>query len=292
MFTYFLLFLLLIMLIIIILLAVGVIPTNAVWECDSPLNFFMYQQPNTKYSDQLVNLWVDKSWRSDARRIPCRIEKGYEDYVENRQRKLIIYSHGNAEDLLICAQFIRELSENTKMDVLAWDYSGYGLNEFDRFERTPEGVNLTLQTLYDHIINQLGYRTENIIFWGYSLGSGPSTHTTAVLSKKGHPPAGLVLFGAYSSILDVVKDSTNPDIAKMFTERWNNKEMIGFVTCPILIIHGQSDGLINASHADRLQSMNAKAKKVILPNSGHTKLHYGECIKEVKRWCNENKIIA
>lgn len=288
----FLLFLLLLLTVLVILLAVGVIPTNCVYECDSPLNYFLYQPPSTKYSDQLVNLWVDKTWRSDGKRIPCRIEKSYEDSVPYEARKLIIYSHGNNEHLLTCAQFIRELSETVTMDVLAWDLSGYGLNDFDRFERTPEGVNLTLQTVYDYLVSQMGYAPENIIFWGYSLGSGSSTHMAATLSKKGVPPAGLVLFGAYSSILDVVKDKVSPELVKLFSERWNTKEMIGFVTCPILIVHGQSDGMIKASHADVLHANNPKAKKVILPQNGHTKMHFGEAIKEVKQWCHENNIVA
>jgi len=286
--------LLLVLLLVGVLIVVGVSPTKCLYDYDSPLNFVMFREPNNKYSDQLVNLWIDKSWRSDGKRIPCRIEYGYPYDTPHEDRKLIIYSHGNAEDLLNCSQFTRELSESLHMDVVCWDYSGYGLNDIDRFERTAEGINLSLQTLVSHMVQQKGYKISNILLWGYSLGTGPSTHMASLLSQRNTPAAGLILFGAYSSILDVVrdmsKDLTQKDLSQIFSERWNTKEIIGQVTSPILLMHGQSDGMIKSSHADTLHTKNPKAKLIKMPLSGHTTMNYGESIKEVKRWLTENNI--
>jgi len=286
---YFVLFILFLVFVVMALLAVGIIPAKCTSDYDSPLNFVMFQEPKNKYSDQLVNQWVDKPWRSDGKRIPSRIEHGYRSDVPLAERKLVLYSHGNAEDLLNCVQFIRELSSSIGMDVVCWDYSGYGLNELDKFERTPEGINLSLQTLLDHLI-QKGYKLENIILWGYSLGSGPSVHLASILCQRGTPPAGVVLFGAYSSILDVVKDATNEKVASMFHERWNSKELIGNITCPILLMHGQSDGLIRYHHAEKLKEKNPNARLVLLPNTGHTRFSWGEAIKEVRRWLTDQEL--
>lgn len=280
-------FLFVFVLILIALLIIGFAPSKCVTDYDSPLNFVMFQEPSARYSDQLVNLWVDKPWRSDGRRIPCHIEHGYRSDTKNENRKLILYSHGNAEDLLNCVQFTRELSLAMGMDVVCWDYSGYGLNESDKFERTPEGINLSLQTILDHLMHRKGYQLKNIILWGYSLGSGPSTHMASTLCQRETPPAGLVLFGAYSSILDVVKDMTNDKVASMFYERWNSKEIIGSVTCPILLMHGQSDGLIRYHHAEKLKEKNPNAKLVLLPNTGHTRFSWSEAVREVRRWMTE-----
>ena len=287
-----LLFLLFLVLFCAILITVGIIPSKYVHDYNSPLNYFMYQEPNNKYSDQLVNLWVDKSWRSDGRRIPCRLESWYPESVETSRRNLVIYSHGQAEDLLTCTQFIRQLAGDMEMDVLAWDYSGYGLNDIDAFERTPEGINLTLQTIVDCAITNIGYQMDHIVFWGYSLGSGPSTHIVANLCKELTPPAGLVLFGAYTSILDVVKAKTHPEVVKLFSERWNNQKMIASITCPILLMHGQNDGMIEVSHANALHAANPNATKVILPNTGHVSFHWGEAIKEVDKWFKQHDIIV
>ncbi len=284
---YFVGFLFLIAIFIIILFAVGVIPSKVCYDYDSPLNFFVYQEPSASYSDELVNLWVSKTWRNDGRRIPCRLETCAKP---NPDKKLIIYSHGNAENLLLCSQFVRELAANLDSDVVAYDYSGYGLNDFDKFERTPEGINMTLQCVLDHLWESHGYSPTNTLIWGYSLGTGVSTYMASKLSKQSTPPRGLVLFGAYSSILDVVKDHVHPEIAKWFQERWDNKEAIRSVTCPILLMHGQSDSLIKVSHAETLAKANPRAKLYIHPNTGHTKFHFGETVKEVKKWLTNLQI--
>ncbi len=248
-------------------------------DCASPLNFAMYQAPSAKYTDQLVNMWVNKGWRTDGSRIPCRLESGSDPDLKFANRTVIVYSHGNAENVLLCHQFVRELSHSLKVDVVSYDYSGYGLNPGSKRERTVEGVNLTLRTVMEHL-SEMGYRYENMILWGYSLGTGPSTYLAA---EK--PVRALVLLAAYSSILDVVRDTVGEKAASLFEERWDTKDRIGSVECPIMLLHGQSDGLIGHEHSALLQSRNKeKAKLVLLPNTGHTQFAWSEVIGEVQKW--------
>jgi pimeloyl-ACP methyl ester carboxylesterase len=248
----------------------------------------MFQEPRVKYSDNLVNVWIEKPWVSNGSRIPCRIERfSGETDKKSPEKTLVIYSHGNAENLLHCAQTIRELSKALKVDVISYDYSGYGLNRADTFERSEEGVNLTLQTIYNAMVDpssSYNYKPENVVLLGYSLGSGPSVYLASTLGKTKGSLRGLVLFGAYSSILDVVEDSTHKKVTNLFSNRWNSVEHIVAVNCPILILHGQSDGLINVKHAQRLKHANRRAKLVIMPNIGHTSYSWFESIKEVKTW--------
>ncbi len=262
-------------------------------DYDSPLNLVMFQPPGqNRYSDQLVNLWVPKVWRMDDKKIPCRIEHGYSPDVPLSARKLVLYSHGNAEDLMSCTQFLRELSDKVGMDVVTWDYSGYGVNPIDKFERSVEGINLSLKTILDDLLRR-GYKLENILFWGYSLGSGPSTLLAAALSKRNEKFLGLILFGAYSSILDVVREKTHPKVAELFTERWNNRDAISDVRAPILLMHGQSDGMIPAKHSETLkQASGDRSKLVLFPNVGHTQFSWNEAMKEVCRWMSDNHIAA
>lgn len=277
------------MLIIIVLLATGVIGTHNICDYDAPLNLFLFQEPKTEYNQQLVNLWIDKPWSAEGSRIPCLYEQGYQQQeVKTKDRTLVIYSHGNNENLLHCMQFLREVTTSLQVDAVCWDYSGYGLNEANKFERSANGINLSLQTIVEHMTLQLGYQVENIIFWGYSLGSGCSTYMAAQLSNKGTPPAGLVLFGAYASILDVVKDNTHAKVANWFSERWNNTLTIEKVKCPVILVHGQSDGFIKASHSEKLKKHCPQSKLVLLPNTGHTQFKWGEAIGEVRTWLNEH----
>ena len=246
----------------------------------TPFNLAMYREPRSIYSDQLVNLWIDKPWRSDGGRIPTRIEKS----VNNRDKTLVIYSHGQAENLLSCVQFMQNLSSSLNVDTLCYDYSGYGLNPADSFERSEEGVNLTLRTIYESLTTEHGYRSANIIIWGYSLGSGPSVQLASSLSQTGYAPMGLVLFGAYSSMLAVVEDHTHARFAKLFSDRWNNAKIIHQVTSPILVMHGQSDGMISIKHSQTLKRANPNVRLVIMPNIGHTSFSWSASIQEVKTW--------
>ena len=67
-----------------VLLAIGIILIAMIVvfvpDYDSPLNFVMFRSPGmNRYSSQLVNMWVDKNWRNDNKKIPCRIEYGNEE---------------------------------------------------------------------------------------------------------------------------------------------------------------------------------------------------------------------
>jgi len=248
----------------------------------------LFQEPTPRYSSRLVNVWVSKTWREDGQRIPCRYEV-FDPEIEIYDRTLVIYSHGNAEDLLSCTHFIQDVSTSLKTDIVSWDYSGYGLNPHNEFERTPEGINLSLKTLHNHFLEE-GYRPENILFWGYSLGTGPTIKHVAELCQNENTtnPKGMVLFGAYSSILQVVSDATNEWIAQRFEERWNSNENIRKIDCPVLLMHGQRDGLISMEHSKRLKESRPEAKLVILPNTGHTTFSWTDCLKEVRSWLSSD----
>jgi pimeloyl-ACP methyl ester carboxylesterase len=102
---------------------------------------------------------------------------------------------------------------------------------------------------------------------------------------------GLILLGAYSSILDVVSDNYHEKISQLFQPRWNSAHTITRVSSPILILHGQSDGLISVKHAIKLKNANNNAKLVIMPNIGHTTFSWTESIKEVKDWLDYVKSV-
>lgn len=278
---------------LVMVLVVVLVPQSSVTG-DGVLNKFVFRSPGAnRYSEHWVNLWVPKVWRTEdpTQRIPCRMEYGYRDAVPKAERKLIVYSHGNAEDLMSCAQFLRELSERLAMDVVTWDYTGYGLNALDSWEQTVDGVNASLQTVLDALLAQ-GYRLSNVLLWGYSLGTGPSTALAASLSRQNRALCGLILFGAYASILEVVKDHAPAWVVPWFSERWNSQEAIAEVTCPILLLHGQSDGLIPAHHSERLHRAAPahQAQLVLFPNVGHTQFSWAEAMKEVCRWLQEKHI--
>lgn len=274
---------LIVLLVLVLLMYVVGGPRKCWVDKRSPLNLLLFREPMQKYDAQLVNVWVDKPWRTDGGRIPCHLEK-VDDHQHSRY--LIIYSHGNNEDILHCLHFTRELCRIMGSDVLCYDYSGYGLNPGDPFERSAVGVNTTLHTVYNHMCET--YDSENILLWGYSLGSGPSVALAAELAQAGPVPLrGLVLFGAYASILKVVEDSTNRTVAGLFTERWDNLKKIKRVQCPVLILHGENDHLIPVHHAKELHRALPTSHLMIMPHTGHTTFSLPDSVTVVKKWLQE-----
>ena len=52
---------------------------------------------------------------------------------------------------------------------------------------------------------------------------------------------------AYTSIRSIVKDIASSFVAYLVKERFRNIDKIGYVKCPVLLIHGEKDTLIRPS---------------------------------------------
>ena len=251
-----------------------------VWtDKGSPENLLIYREPLNSYSDQHVNLWINKKWASDGSRIPCFME-----YVNQDTKNLVIYSHGNAENLLNCMQFVRELSQKLRSNVLVYEYSGYGLNSYNSFERSEEGVNLTLKTVYEEMVQVHNYPPENIFLWGYSLGSGPSTALAAELSNSGTLIRGLILQSAFTSLLKVAQEKVFEHADKIFKNRWYNETLLKKVKVPILLLHGEDDTVVKKDHALALKKSNPQAKLILIQNTKHNDFAWPRILKEVFNW--------
>jgi pimeloyl-ACP methyl ester carboxylesterase len=265
-----------------ILLLVGNLPTaSPLVDLDSPLNMIMLRAPQQTYTDQLINIWVSKTWRHDGSRIPCRLEK----YQVASSPYLIIYTHGSTENLLDCTQFMREGAQSLRTDMLAWEFSGFGLNDAEKFERTAEGMNLSLQTVMAYALDTLGYK--RILLWGHALGTGPALH---VASERLEHVSGVICFAAFTSILDVVRDWTHPKIADLFEERWDNRLTIAKVSCPVLLLHGKNDTTISAHHSEELKRSLPSADLILLAKTGHTSFDWAEVLLHVSQWRTKHKL--
>jgi pimeloyl-ACP methyl ester carboxylesterase len=288
------------LMLLILALPVGPSLSNCVSDVGSPLNMFLFQPPKSQYSDQLVNRWAEKPWRSDGSRIPIRVERyNRTDQGSNEQRLLIIYSHGNAENLIHCVPFIRDVSDSLQVDVMVWDYAGYGLNSGGVDERSPDGIHQSLGQVIQEAL-AMGYVRSNLIFWGYSLGTGPSIRMVSELcAKLETKPKALILVAPYSSIKQVMRELTSTTLGsslsdklvELFDERWNSMEHIQHLSCPTLILHGQADRLIPYSHGKRLQQRNTRyVEFVLMPGVGHATFQWPTAFDSIRSFFNRNHV--
>ena len=170
-----------------------------------------------------------------------------------------LYSHGNAEDLgqaLELYQVWRALG----FGVLAYDYPGYGQST-----GTPDEASCkrSIHAAWNHL-QGLGIPAESIVIVGRSVGGGPSTWLASQVK-----PAGLVLIAPFTSAFRV-----SIPFPLFPRDRFQNLKLIRTMDTPLLVIHGENDGIIPVSHGRTLVEASPARDKafVPVPDAGHDDL--------------------
>ena len=107
--------------------------------------------------------------------------------------KILLYFHANAEDIGVAFDLLCKVGEELGVHVLAVEYPGYGL-----YKSSPPDENKMKEDaiiVYDYLTTVLGIKEENILLYGRSMGSGPTTYISSVRN-----PFALILMSAYKSI--------------------------------------------------------------------------------------------
>ena len=111
---------------------------------------------------------------------------------------MLVYFHGNAEDIGLAFDMLFLIGQKLQMHVLAVEYPGYGL--YKNMEADEEIMKEDSLIVYDYLITVVGVREEDIVLLGRSMGSGPSTFISSVRN-----PYALVLMSGYTSIQEAAK---------------------------------------------------------------------------------------
>ena len=183
----------------------------------------------------------------DAHSNTCR------DNTEKRDANLIIYFHGNAEDLSTCESFLSWLSLNTEYDVLCVDYMGYGRSSGEN-NTTESNMCVAADAVLDYALNTLKYKYHTIVVMGRSLGSIPAVHLASKTDNAGLQ--GLVLVsGLASGARCILSSAYVPSV--MLTSLDNafgaNIQRISGVQCMVLLVHGDHDTEVSLSNSQVLK---------------------------------------
>lgn len=143
----------------------------------------------------------------------------------------LIYSHGNGQDLGRIENLMEQFHKSG-WSVLAYDYPGYGTSQGIPSE---EGCYAAIDAAYDYLTKTHRVDPQNIVLYGFSLGSGPSTDLA--LRK---PVRGLIVEGAFVSIFGVYT-RYNPLPWNIF----NNICKVEEISVPTLFIHGTEDEIVS-----------------------------------------------
>ncbi|KAK8654850.1 hypothetical protein V6N13_107447 [Hibiscus sabdariffa] len=158
---------------------------------------------------------------------------------------------------------------------LFYDYSGYGGST-----GKPSEINTyyDIEAVYNCLKEEYGIKQEDLIVYGQSVGSGPTLHLASRLKKLG----GVVLHSAILSGLRVLY----PVKMTFWFDIFKNIDKIRHVNCPVLVIHGTDDDIVDWSHGKRLWEL-AKEKydPLWVEGGGHCNLEtFPEYIRHLRKF--------
>jgi fermentation-respiration switch protein FrsA (DUF1100 family) len=183
-------------------------------------------------------------------------------YLANRDAAFtVLFSHGNAEDIGDDRALLEEIKA-AGFAVLAFDYQGYGTSQGKPSERH---VYEDEDAAYNFLVQSMGIEPDRIIVFGRSVGSGPACD---LASRR--PSAGLILQSPFTSAFRVMTK-----IAILPFDKFNNLNKIRLVHCPVLVIHGTADSVINISHGRELFAAANQPKQALwVQGANHNDLEF------------------
>lgn len=183
----------------------------------------------------------------------------------------LLYFHGNSGNLERRAErFRRFMAQGWGIYMMAYrGYSGSG------GVPSETGNVADARRAYADLVGT-GVAARDLVLYGESLGSGVATQV-AVDS----PASGLILDAPFTSITDI-GESRYPylPVRLFLTHRYETIRVIGQVRMPLLVVHGEADGVVPVEMGRRVFAAAAAATEpkrlLTLPGAGHSNhMRYG-----------------
>lgn len=188
----------------------------------------------------------------------------------------LLYFHGNAGNLASRAgRFARYQALGYGLLMLSWrGYSGSG-------GRPSEANNVAdAQLAYDTLVAS-GVAPRDVVLYGESLGTGVAVQVAA--SRR---VGAVVLDAPYTSIVDMALLSyPYLPVRSLLIDRYESDRHIAGVSAPVLVLHGERDGVIPVRMGKAVFSLAREPKKLVLfPDGGHVDLDDHGAVEVVSRW--------
>ncbi len=190
----------------------------------------------------------------------------------HQEERLLLFSMGKDGDIARRATLLSQFL-NRGFSVFIYEYRGYGQSEGSP---SLDGLVNDALSAYDFVTQSLGFKPEQIVLFGESLGGAISSQLA--LRREA---AGLVLKSTFASLNRIARKQLPllhlyPD-SLMAAPSLDNTKAIAACNMPVLVVHGAADRMVPVSHA-RLLAAQADENRitgrnnvdlVILPQSRH-----------------------
>ena len=186
-------------------------------------------------------------------------------YFHKPQSKcLLLMHHGNGGNLSILQWYV-DIALQSNASIIVYDYEGYG-----RSSGKPciDAACRDSEIMFDYATKQLGWRDQQIVNLGLSLGTGVASE----LSQKRNS-AGTILIAPFTNIRRVAA-SVLPWLPLYPDLLWAEHDL-GSTSLllqdhnPVLILHGDEDTVVLFQHAIDLKESSKGSAELVKLHCGH-----------------------
>lgn len=190
-------------------------------------------------------------------------------------RGTVLHLHGNAENISTFIKAVHWLP-GAGYNVLLVDYRGYGRSEGTA---TIHTVHEDARLALDEALRRQDPVSGPLFVFGQSLGG-----SAAIYAVAGHPQrsrvAAVITEGAYSSYRRIAREKMGQawftwplqwPLSFLFSDRYAAEDAAGALApVPLLVVHGELDEVVAASHARRLFEAAREPRELwLVPGGGH-----------------------
>ncbi|MEX2175682.1 MAG: alpha/beta hydrolase [Pirellulaceae bacterium] len=185
-------------------------------------------------------------------------------YVEHPQpRAVVLYAHGNGEHVAYLGPYLKQLRDELRISIFAFDYRGYGRSEGSPLER---GILEDAQAAQLWLAKRTGCQPNELVLMGRSLGGAVAVDLAASGGAR-----GLVLQNTFTSLPDAAA-RLYPwvPVRWLMRNRYDSLAKIGRYNGPVLFSHGTADELVPYELGRRLYDAAPGPKEFfVIERGGH-----------------------
>ena len=173
----------------------------------------------------------------------------------------VLFCHGNGGNVGDRVPFAVLLAR-AGFEVVLFDYRGYGRSSGRPSE---QGTYLDARAALACLLAQPGVEASRVVFLGESLGGA-----VALDLALDHPPAGLVLLSAFTSVRAMARLHYPFISAPLVPDAYPSLRRIGDLRAALLVLHGEGDAVVPVAQARELFEAAPEPKRIrTFPGVGH-----------------------
>jgi len=232
------------------------------------IDSILFQPPEPSRLKESKIIWLNTS-------LGSKIPAFHIEYTNASTRSnvgppiTILYSHANAEDLGCIYPWCKYLSKQLRVNIFAYDYTGYGLAK-EQGSPNEASCYADIDAAYDFLRVRMGVPANQIVLYGRSLGSGPSCYLASETSSADDEDTvgGLILHAPFMSVYRIVFESG----CTLLGDQFPNVDYVPNVKTPTLLIHGKKDKVVPVEHSMLLHDSllaDSKTPPLFIDEMGH-----------------------